>query len=273
MTPIRPKFENPPLIERAVTVMFEPLTALSIGDYGLFWAKIRDEFPISEAMPLVAPEIEQFGSFRPVHHQIQLIPENTLPRVFFRNPEKGELIQLQPDRFSFNWIKTSSEHCYPHSEKVLSMFFALFDTFSRFVAERQLGEIVPIQCEITNVNVVPVADVGDTFADFATVIKLPDLRSPAQFLPVESQVAGAKHLILDDAGEPIGRVHSVGQPSLRILSNELAYRLDIVARGAPIGPGRAGVEHFFEKAVSAINGVFLASVTQVGRQFWGEQNG
>lgn len=273
MTAIRPKFSNPPLIERVVTIVFEKLAAFSIGDYGLYWQKIRDEFPTSEAMPLIMPEFEQFGSFKLSQPKLHLLPEDALPRAFFRNAEKGELIQLQPDRFSFNWIKTSPEHCYPHSEAVLARFFALFDTFAGFAAERQLGDIVPVQCEITNVNVIPVTDVGDSFVDFATVVKLPELSSSASFLPLESQVAGAKHLILGDSGEAIGRVHSIGQPSLRLATNELAYRLDIVARGAPLGPGLNGVECFFDKAISAVNGVFLSSVTQGGRQFWGENNG
>ena len=79
--------------------------------------------------------------------------------------------------------------------------------------------------------------------------------------------------MLDDAGTAIGRVHTAGQPAMRLEDNALAFRLDLVARGAPLGLGVVGLSAFFEAAVSAINSVFLASVTHAGRKFWGEQNG
>jgi uncharacterized protein (TIGR04255 family) len=246
---------------------------LSLGDYGLFWSHIRDEFPVSEQAAPVIQELETFDGYKPVAGQFRIMPDDMLPRAFFRNAEKGELVQLQPDRFSFNWIKTSADHCYPHSEAVLHRFYALFDRFTAFAAERQLGDIVPIQCELTNVNVVPVSDVGEGFADFATVIRVPDLDATYDCIKLESQMIGAKHLMVDDAGNAIGRVHSIGQPSLQVATSEPAFRFDISARGAPIGPGPQGVAAFLDKAVTAVNAVFLASVTNAGRQFWGEIDG
>lgn len=273
MTPIRPKFQNPPLIERAISVTFKNLEQFTLGDFGLFWSRIRVDFPVSEAKPLVRQEHEEFGEFRPIQQQIQIVPEETLPRAFYRNPERGELVQIQSDRFSFNWIKTNTDHAYPHSEAVLKRFFTLLDNFTTFVAERQIGEIVPVQCELTNVNVIPVSDVGEAFPDVATVVRLPQLSNQYDCIKLESQIAGSKHLLLADDGTPIGRVHSLGQPSLQVETGEKAFRLDIVARGAPTAPSIAGVKAFLERAASAVNAVFLASVTQAGRQFWGEIDG
>ena len=271
--PIRPKFENPPLIERAITIAFRKLEGLTLGDYGLFWSRLRGEFPISEVASPIVQELETYDGPKIAQPQIQLLAENTLPRGLFRNPEKGELIQLQPDRFSFNWIKTGSDHSYPHSETVLTRFFTLFSEFAAFVNERELGEIVPTQCELTNVNVIPVSDVGESFTDIATVMKIPDLGQQYDCLRLESQLVGAKHLIVDEAGNSIGRVHSLGQPTLQVSTSEQAFRFDIVARGAPIGSGMKGVEAFLDRAVSAVNAVFLSSVTSAGRQFWGEVDG
>jgi uncharacterized protein (TIGR04255 family) len=271
LTPVRPKFANPPLVERAVTVAFEPLD-LTIGDYGLFWASLKEEFPQSEAAGPIPLQLEQYDGFRPPQPQIQLVDEGTLPRALFRNSSRGELIQIQPDRFSFNWIKAGEEDRYPHSEAVLRRFFDLLGTFVDFADRRGLAQINPVQCEITNVNLIPLADVGESFVDFATLVRLPDLLVPRNLLTLESQMSGAKFLITEDDGTVIGRVHCVGQPSLRVPTNDLAFRLDITARGAPLGHGLRGVEAFFERAVSAVNGVFLANVTQAGRKFWGEQN-
>lgn len=273
MTPIRPKFSNPPLIERAISIVFDPLAQLSLGDYGLFWSEILGEFPVSEALDPVAVEVEQFDGFRPPRVGIQIMSGGMIPRAAFRNAAAGELIQIQSDRFGFNWIKTGEDHAYPHSEATLDRFFLLFKQFSKFVQKRQLGEISIVQCELTNVNVVPVSDVGQSFADIATVVRLAPLSFDCAQLQLENQLVGSKHLMLDDRGRPIGRVHALGQPSLRVPGNEEAYRLDISARGAPLGTGLEGARRFFEEAVSAVNGVFLASVTKAGRRFWGEYDG
>lgn len=273
LTPIRPKFTNPPLIERAISVVFDPLMNFSIGDYGGFWEEIRTEFPVSESMDPLSVELEQFGAFRPTQVGLQLVPAGALPRAAFRNVSDGELVQVQRDRFGFNWIKTSDDHKYPHAEATFDRFFDLLEKFSAFVHRRALGDIQIVQCELTNVNVVPVSDVGESFADMATVLRLAPLEYDCVNLRLENQLAGSKHIMLDDAGSPIGRVHALGQPSLRVPSNEEAYRFDIVARGPPIGDGVDGARGFFDAASSAVNAVFLASTTKAGRRFWGEING
>ena len=221
-------------------------------------------------MDALLPNIEQFEDFRPAQIGIQILPSATLPRAAFRNGIGGELLQVQPDRFAYNWIKTGDDHEYPHSEKTLERFFELLEKFTDFLTSRNLGEISIIQCELTNVNIVPVDGVGDSFADVATVLRLPDIVADCPNMKLENQMFGSKHLMLNDVGKPVGRVHCVGQPSLRVPSNEQVFRLDIAARGAPIGPGVLGASKFFEDAVSAINAVFLATTTKAGRQFWGE---
>ena len=106
-----------------------------------------------------------------------------------------------------------------------------------------------------------------------TVIRLPDLDGSYEGIRLENQMAGSKHVMLDPGGNPIGRVHTMAVPSLQVDTGDLAFRFDVVARGAPLGPGFDGAEKFLNTAVSAVNAVFLASVTQAGRQFWGEKHG
>jgi uncharacterized protein (TIGR04255 family) len=261
------------LVERAITIVFEKLEKFTLGDFGLFWASIRDEFPVSEAVAAASPDIERYDGFSPTQPSVELVPADALPRAYFRNPDAGELVQVQPDRFTFNWLKTGPDHSYPHSEATLDRFSDLYRSFENFVASRGLGEVRILQCELTNVNAIPVSDVGETFADVATVLKLPDWRPDSPSVCLEGQVAGARHLMLNDEGKPFGRVHSFGQPALRVTDNELTFRLDIVARGAPLGIGLPGAHTFFAEAVSAINSVFLAATTKAGRQFWGEFDG
>lgn len=272
MKPVRPKFSDPPLIERAITISFEPIENFAIGHYGLFWQDILADFPVSETQPLVTNEKERFSGPQAVTHMIQLLPQDTLPRAFYRNADRGELIQLQPDRFSFNWIKAGDHDEYPHSEATVDQFVKLLDRFEAFLAQHGLGPIVAIQCEITNVNVIPVSDFGGSFA-MPGAIKIPPAFSDEPFLRPESAMLATRHLIVADDGSPVGRVHMHAQPSLRVSDGEEVYRLDITARGAPLAPERGGVLAFLEVAVSAVNAVFLATVTEDARKVWGEQHG
>lgn len=148
MAPIRPKFSNPPLIERAISVAFEPLPSFSLGDYGLFWSEVIEEFPVSEALDPVPVEIEQSAEFRPAQASFQIVPASVLPRAGFRNLT-GELVQVQPNRCGFNWIKTGADHQYPHSEASLARFFDLLNRFAAFVDRRNLGSLSFVQCELT----------------------------------------------------------------------------------------------------------------------------
>lgn len=270
---VRPKFKNPPLIERAISVAFEPLQDFSLGDFGLFWSRIKDEFPVSESMPLVRQEIEDLTGFPAAKNRIEIVPPETLPRAFFRNPELGELVQVQQDRFSFNWIKRNDEDRYPHSEQVFAKFGTLLESFEEFLANRKIGQVAPLQCELTNVNVIPLADVGDAFPDMATLVRMADLSNDFECIELESQMSGSKFFILGENGAPIGRVHCAAQPTQKVGSDELALRIDITARGAPLSKDRVGIEKFLTAAGSAVNAVFLANITRAGRQFWGEQDG
>lgn len=273
MKPIRPQFTNPPLIERAITVVFERLNAFTLGDYGLFWERIQEDFPVSEAVAALEPEIERYDELRVVPQQIKLVGADALPRAYFRNPNAGELVQVQADRFTFNWLKVDADHAYPHSEATFDRFFALLDSFIAFVGDRGMGSMQIVQCELTNVNAIPVSDVGESFADIATVVKIPEWRLPSGHLKLEHQAFAAKHLLLDDGGIPIGRIHSIGQPTLRLSDEQSTFRIDITARGAPLGEGLPGARSFFNEAVNGVNGIFLAMATQAGRQFWGERDG
>lgn len=273
MTPVRPKFTNPPLIERAISAVIQPLTDFALGDFGLFWGTIRNQFPSSEVMESVDPFIETYDRFQSTQIGAEFVSTNALPRAAFRNQATGELVQLQNNRIGFNWIKTSDDHKYPHSEATLDRFFTLLHSFDEYVRSNSLGKVQIVQCELTNVNVIPVSDVGESFADMSTVLKLASLESDCATIRLENQLIGSRHLILDDGGEPIGRVHTLGQPTLRVPDNEEAYRLDISARGAPLQPTFEGAREFFDAAASAVNAVFLASITGAGRRFWGETHG
>jgi hypothetical protein len=54
-------FERPPVVEVAISVQFQPVTALRTPHLGLFWLELRDRFPKIQELPPLPPVIESFG--------------------------------------------------------------------------------------------------------------------------------------------------------------------------------------------------------------------
>lgn len=268
-TPIRLEFERPPLVEQAITVIFENLEAFSIVDYGLFWNEISGEFPQVDSRPPLEVSVEHFGELREAVSQLQLVEDIPLPRALFSNG-RGELVQLQPDRFGFNWAK-EGDTPYPRSEPVMARFEALFEQFRKYVDRRNLGEIRLRQCELTNLNILPVVEFGTDFSDIGNALEVDPLDLGVPFLRAETYIRNRQHRIVDENGVALGRLHIAIAPVLA-KGGSKAFRVEFTARSAPgIGSFEA-VRRFFCIARNAINGAFGATVTKRMRQHWGEKN-
>jgi uncharacterized protein (TIGR04255 family) len=272
VTAIRPKFDRPPVVEQAITVVFDELAGFGVGDFGLFWSLIREAFPVCEHAPPVETTLEQLPA-RPVAQDVRILLEHALPlpRCLYRHASDGEVIQVQKDRFTFNWAR-AGETPYPHSERTVARFVEMFERFSAFVVERGMGPVNLTQCEVTNVNIVPVADFGRSFADAPAAFLVPALRPEGEVLQPETYMQTVQHLILNQ-GRPVGRLHVSLQPVISSADQSLAYKLELTARSGR-GPGDlTEALEFFDLARSGINSAFLASTTPLMREKWGLQNG
>ncbi|ATE63463.1 hypothetical protein CMV14_02795 [Rhizorhabdus dicambivorans] len=246
--------------------MFDRLDGFEIGDYGLFWAMIRHDFPTTEAQPPLEPVTEQFEGFRPDQFTFRLVDGGMMPRTFYHSADGCELVQVQSDRFAFNW-RGGGTAPYPHSEQTMKRFNELFAIFEKFAAERGFPKVQVRQCELVNVNIVPVDEFGKSFADAPEFFRVPEMGRDIEFLRPETYISSMRHLI-EIEGKPVGRLYSALSPVTRIADDDPAYRLELTARGAPIGGDTAA---FFDIARSAINAVFLSATTKKAREHWGEQ--
>ena len=269
--PIRPNFERPPLAEQAISLLFDPIEQFRIVDYGLYWQQIADQFPhVSSDAPIEAP-VEHFGGFRPTDIQFKLLTVPPLPRASFSG-EAGELVVVQPDRFGFNWAKVG-DAAYPRSEKLMERFRELFAGFASYVEKQRLGGITFRQCELTNLNVIPVADFGIDFADMANAFRVDPLDLGVDFLRAETYIRNRQHVILGDGGQPVGRLHMNISPVVSTHDQSKAFRFELTARSGRQIDSVAAADKFFELARDAINGAFLATVTEKMKGIWGEANG
>jgi len=269
-TPIRLEFDRPPLIEQAISVSFDPIERFRIVDYGLYWAELRGEFPnVSSDNPLPTL-VETFDELQTPSVNFSLMERLPLPRAMFRN-DRGELVQVQPDRFAFNWAKEGDAD-YPRSERVMARFEELIEKFIGYLRGRKLGELKVRQCELTNLNILPVAEFGSSYGDMTKALVVNPLDLGLPFLKPETYNRNRQHRIVGADGKPIGRLHSVISPVVSNQDRSQAFKLELTARSAPIINTLDDARWFFGVARNVINGAFRATVTPEMRKRWGERD-
>ena len=149
-----PSFTNPPLIETALSVQFPPIEGFRNIHLGLFWARVRDDYPVAEDAEPIAPGIELFGD------QIVKRPRGMAPirfgpgnvvRAQLWSANRQTMVQLQSDRIVYNWRRTSG-NVYPRWREVLPGFERVYSIFREHLREHGLGEAHPTNWDVTYVN-------------------------------------------------------------------------------------------------------------------------
>lgn len=156
------RFENSPINELVIATYFNPpLFALRSEHVGLFWSRVRDEFPSVEQQAPVggAEAFEQLGG--------EFFP---MPRFWFVADDKVNLVQLQKNAFMLNWRRRDAE--YPHFDENLKpafdRYFGLFEDFAR----KDVGadQINIDLCELTYINTIESCEYWQGPQDTARVI-------------------------------------------------------------------------------------------------------
>lgn len=267
--PERPHFRHPPILEQAISLSFERIMSFDLIDFGLFWECVREQFPRSETGPRFNAPIEMFEEISsPI--SFTLTGPVELPRSVLRN-DQGELVQIQDDSFGFNWIKSSPESSYPRFERTSARLWELYSMFVAFLEERGHDRPVFKQCELTNVNLVPVRDFGNDFSDMCNAFVVDPFNWKVEGLVAETYVRRRQHKIVDGDGRPVGRLHSVISPVFR--DGEQAFQFELTARSPPTIRSEDDANAFFDRAHRMINKAFWVSVTPKMREFWEEYDG
>ena len=272
----RPSYENPPVVEVALSVQFEPIKALRTPQLGLLWQEFRDRFPVIEEHPPLEPVIERFGGLPRASRgtvQFQMLDTPPVPRCWFLNNEGTELIQVQPDRFIHNWRKKTGEEEYPRYERLRETFASELKVFCRFLDNQSLGQFSPNQCEVTYVNHVLSGEGWQDLAELGKVLTVFDLRYSDSFLsqPEDARLA-ARYIIRDDKGEPLGRLHVVAEPAYRTSDGRSMFALNLTARGRPVSEGIEGVLGFLDIGREWVVRGFTSITTVEMHKVWRRQD-
>lgn len=230
-----PEFDKPPVSEVSVGIQFEPPVGWSLPQFGLYWATIREEYPVAQVQPPIIPQVEAFGEARwNSLDQVQLrLCDTPEIRCWFLNADETRLVQVQRDRFVLNWRKVEGSEVYPRYEQDIRPSFV--HEYERFVAHLRKAGISPlsvVQCEITYVNEIERGLLWDNFGDVREILRPWSGEMTDRFLPspetMQIQVAYPMP-------HEFGRLHVAAQHAFRRRDGKEIMQLRLTARGKPGG--------------------------------------
>jgi uncharacterized protein (TIGR04255 family) len=229
-----PDYKKPPVIEVVCGISFETIEKFKGPHLGLFWQMLRKKFPVCEhaqRLEFAAPP--------------ELDLKNYLPRMWFINEEKNMLIQLQNDRFFFNWRRMKQEEAYPRYNTIIEAFKANLGIFHKFLEEENLGSVKPIKCELTYINHIPKGEGWDSLGDINEVFRDLTWSSDKRFLPPPVAVGGQ---VIFSLPKDNGRLNVSLQHGERKIDRHPMLILQITATGLGGDKSNDAVWEWFEIA-------------------------
>jgi uncharacterized protein (TIGR04255 family) len=241
-TPL-PSFKSPPVVETVLGVEFEPLAALTVPYFGLYWSRIRDRYPRTEVQPALGRVTEQFGPGRTESRPTVEFVETPVVRCWYFHKSDDRLLQLQQDRFIHNWRKAGRDSEYPRYETLKPCFEEEWRGFLAFLQESKIDPPRPAQCEVTYVNHIDTGSGWRGLGDAAEVTTLAGAGMRAPFLGEPESLAIATNYLLP---EGLGRLRVSVQHALRRDDGRELLQMTLTARGAPKSPDWSDVSAWFD---------------------------
>ena len=164
-------FARPPVEEVVLSVLFNPLDRLLAPRLGEIWQEFkRDGFVHIEERPPVVPALEMPVSVQGAQLHFSNVPD--LARIWFIHETDTEIIQVQRDRFTFNWRKTEPHPVYPGFTAICEKFEDFYSRFGKVIKNMQIGEVTPLQYELTYIDQLRPRDGWETLDDIGKIYNL-----------------------------------------------------------------------------------------------------
>ena len=264
------EFERPPIVEIALSVHFEHLNGLLAPHFGDIWQEFKnDQFgQIIERLP-VPPTIEKFPSPQVGEAQVNVGNIPILPRVWFIENNNNRILQVQRDRFTFNWRKIDGGQQYPGFISVFEDFEGFYNRFCQTITNLGVGSVKPLQYELTYIDQLIEGESWHTLNGLTDIynIFLDSQESSSFWSGVESINLRTSFPIEDLQGRlHFGITHGVKRPEQKPM-----LQTDFMARGFPEN-AEYPIEAWFKLAHDQILDKFFSVFTEdIQTRIWGRK--
>ena len=265
-----PRYENPPVVELVCGILFESLHKFLAPHIGLLWEIFRTEYPnMRQIMPL-APLIERFDATP--SPAVSLPDDFPLhPRVWFETKDGTGLIQVQRDRFLYNWKKVKPDDKYLHYDYVIRKFANCLSQFESFLRDNELGEIRPIQYEMTYVNHIPKGEGWNSLNEVGRVF--PDISWRNGMNRFFTELEGLNVQTSFRLPERQGRLHAAIRYGIRQPDQPILL-LDLTCRGVGEDKSQSAMWQWFDIAHQwIIRGFADLTSAEIQKSIWRRSDG
>ncbi|RJQ46681.1 MAG: TIGR04255 family protein [Nitrospiraceae bacterium] len=251
-----PGYKNPPINEVVCGMRFHVPDKFRITHVGLLWDKFRKDYPIIQhAAPVATAKGE-------IH--VDMTTGLLLPRVWFISESDDQLIQFQLDRFYYNWRRRQSE--YPRYSHVINNFESILNIIEQYFNEYELGELQPIELELSYINHIPKGQGWDTIDDLSNIFS--DFiwkQSSERFLPSPDKITWkAEFLLPEKKGQMVVNL----KQATRTEDKVPLFVLELTARSIGGLESKKAIREWFDTAHEWIVCGFTDLTTSEIQKIW-----
>lgn len=270
-----PSFRSPPVGEVLLALQFQQIDLLDLRHVGPLVGLFAKKYPQFQAQPALDPVIERFDGPRSARGiSINMMEAPLFPRLWLVGADGEELVQIQRDRLMHNWRQIPLGPEYPRYPRLRSEFADDWAVLDSFLRERNLGSILPTQCEVAYINQIEAsgegagaglhADPSSFFSFFA-----PSLCGHGQshFEAVTYSSTGIARAE-STRGPMMGRLYVEVTSGLNLVTKRPTYQFSLTLRGAPVAQDVDGVLRFFDFARERIVRAFAELTTAEMHKRW-----
>jgi len=243
------RFEKAPLSEVVCGVEFNAPDFSSIH-LGLYWQAIRDRFP---APPLDKPPIGAIEIMPPIP---------SLRRVWFESADRKRLIQLQENRFHYNWKRLSAQDEYPHFDVLYPHFEKEWNAFQAWWVELDKLPIQPTHYELTYLNQIDSEFGWRNPRDTPKIFSFLDVSLPNSLPQLNSHDIGMIFSLPNEQGSLVMRLNQVK----RLENDSDMLILELTARSTDCN---TPISSWFSNSHESMVGTFVELLSDVCKESWG----
>jgi uncharacterized protein (TIGR04255 family) len=262
-------FDSPPLSEVGLSLQFAKPDLVDLDVLAAFTAATREALPRRQHQPAIPAMIETFDDVpRQMQFSIQIQGQLTLPRAWFLSEDEITLVQLQPDRLSFNWRRLGGVE-YPRYPEIHDGLMQYFTILKQCV--EAMGGDAPVVnlCEVVYINPIRLPDSpANAHPDLSRILRR--VRSEASdFLPAPEDGQLQERFRIEGETGPIGRLYLTATPSVAGEPPQPVYMLNLSARVLPSDSGPEAVSRALNVGHAWVVKGFKDATTDEAHKLWG----